>query len=60
MNEMAEDEQIAWQAYQIYRGMKNPMTDPHWDDLSMSERGLLEWVVRYTKMLEQPSAGKRT
>jgi len=43
-------EQIAERAYNIYRGMKEPMTAPHWDDLSRQEKGLLEWVVRYARL----------
>ncbi len=40
----------AKQAYDIYRGMKNPMTDPHWDDLTRPQRGLIEWAVRWTML----------
>lgn len=43
-------EEVAREAYNVYRGMKTPMTDPHWDDLGRPERGLYEWIVRYARL----------
>jgi hypothetical protein len=43
-------EERAKEAYDIWRGMKNPMTDPHWNDLTGEQKGLLEWVVRWARL----------
>jgi hypothetical protein len=43
-------EEIAKQAYGIYRGMKQPITDQHWDELTREQRGMFEWIVRFARL----------
>lgn len=51
MDKPDDAEEIAKQAYNIYRGMKQtePL-DPHWDDLSKSDKARFEWVVRFDRL----------
>ena len=59
MNEANREKKIdnamktAETAYRIYRGMKNPMTEPHWDNLTREQQGLLEWVVRWVQLQDR-------
>jgi hypothetical protein len=42
---------VAADAYAIYRGMvREPPQPPHWGQLTDRERGLLTWIVRFTRM----------
>lgn len=48
---LGQAESTAKEAYDIYRGMKRePPYIAHWDDLSREQKGLIEWVVRYTRI----------
>lgn len=48
---LGQAESTAKEAYDIYPGMKRePPYIAHWDDLSREQKGLIEWVVRYTRI----------